>query len=214
VTARLANFLTVLGLLLFLALVSITAPKWSSLLRGTGPRSDETPAGDPKAKDAAAGHRVEKTINVKLFFQAADRTGLAIEERAVSFSPDLSQQIKSVVEELVQGPKMTAGLLPTLPPATKVLEVFVTKRGIAYVDLSKEVREGQPGGSEAELITVYSVVDSLTASFPAVKKVQILVDDHPAPTLAGHVDLTRPLGPDMTFLASTAVSPASQADQP
>jgi germination protein M len=62
---------------------------------------------------------------------------------------------------------------------------------------------GHPGGSEAELMTVYSVVNSLTASFPAVKRVQILVEDKPAQTLAGHIDLTRPLVPDMTVLAAS-----------
>ena len=204
-TTRLANLLTVLGLVLLLAIVSATALKWSSLLVRSFPSSaEEAPAPD-KPKEAEAGAHVEKTINVKLFFQAADRTGLAIEERAVSFAPDLSQQIRKVVDELIQGPRM--GLLATMPPSTKVLEVFVTRRGIAYVDLSKEVREAQPGGSEAELITVYSVVDTLTASFPAVKKVQILVDDKPAPTLAGHVDLTRPLSADMTLLASSVLTP-------
>ena len=71
----------------------------------------------------------------------------------------------------------------------------MTARGVAYVDLSKEAAAGAAGGSEAELITVYSVVNSLTANFPAVKRVQILVEDKPAATLAGHVDLTRPLPP-------------------
>ena len=38
-------------------------------------------------------------------------------------------------------------------------------------------------------------MNSLTANFPAVKRVQILVEDKPADTLAGHVDLSRPLPP-------------------
>jgi hypothetical protein len=47
------------------------------------------------------------------------------------------------------------------------------------------------------------VVNSLSTSFPAVKRVQILVEDKPAETLAGHVDLTRPLPPDLTVLAAS-----------
>lgn len=205
-TAKRANLLTALGLISLLGVVSATAPQWSRLLTRSFPPSPESNTGGERSvSDGGAQARVEKTINVKLFFQATDRPGLAIEERAVLFSPDLSQQIRSVVEELAQGSR--TGFLPTLAPGTKVREVFVTKRGIAYVDLSKEVGEAQPGGSEAELITVYSLVNSLTASFPAVKKVQILVEDRPAPTLAGHVDLTRPLSPDMTLLASSELQP-------
>jgi len=119
----------------------------------------------------------------------------------VTFSTDLSRQLRGVVEELVHGSKI--GLGPTLAPDTKVLDVFVTARGIAYVDLSQEVVAGHPGGSEAERMTIYSVVNTLSTSFPAVKRVQILVEDKPAQTLAGHIDLTRPLPPDMTVLAAS-----------
>ena len=71
--------------------------------------------------------------------------------------------------------------------------------------------QGQPGGSEAELLTVYSVVNSLTANFPAVKRVQILIEDRPAPTLAGHVDLTRPLRPGHDAAAPRAPRPTPAA---
>ena len=63
---------------------------------------------------------------MKLFFQAADRPGLVIEERAVPLAPELSRQVRAVVEELARGSRI--GLQPTLSPATRVLEVFVTAR--------------------------------------------------------------------------------------
>jgi len=65
---------------------------------------------------------------------------------------------------------------PTLPAGTRVLEVFVTARGVAYVDLSKEAATPTGRGSDDELITVYSVVNSLTSNFPAVKRVQIVIE--------------------------------------
>lgn len=213
---RRANLLTALGLLGLLVLVSATAPRWARLLTRPLPavaEEAETSSPAPSSTPATAGTRepeAVKHINVKLFFQSPDRPGLVIEERAVALSGDLGQQLRSVLEELVKG--SSAGRLSTLDPATKVLEVFVSARGIAYVDLSKEVAAGQPGGSEAELITVYSIVNSLTASFPAVKRVQVLVDDHPAPSMAGHVDLSRPLLPDMTFLAAASLAPTVPAE--
>jgi hypothetical protein len=203
VTPRRANVLTAAGLLLLLGLVAVTAPRWAHLLRREVPEPESGSTGSVSADDEPA--RVERQINVKLFFQAADRPGLSIEERPVTFSTDLAGQVRAVVDELIRGPK--SGLQPTLAPETRVLEVFVSARGVAYVDLSKEARAVATGGSEAELITVYSVVNSLTANFPALKRVQILVEDKPASTLAGHVDLTRPLPPDMTLLASSPVSP-------
>jgi hypothetical protein len=203
-----ANVLTAAGLLALLAVVTLTAPRWSRMLMGSLPGAEEeggaaSPEASPPAEEAAAA--VERQINVKLFFQSADRRGLAMEERPVAFSSDLARQVQSVVEELVKGSQ--SGLGATLPPATRVLVVFVSARGVAYVDLSKEATTSQPGGSEAELVTVYSVVNSLAANFPAIKRVQILVEDRPVATLAGHVDLTRPLRPDMTLLASAPLTP-------
>ena len=204
-TSRTANLVTAAGLVSLLAAVTLTAPRWARLLtRPVGGGDEESAEGAAEtgpAKEEEATGEVERKINVKLFFQAADRPGLVIEERPVAFSTDLSRQLRGVMEELVRGSKI--GLGPTLSPETRVLDVFVTPRGVAYVDLSKEVVAGHPGGSEAERMTVYSVVDSLTASFPGVKRVQILVEDKPAETLAGHIDLTRPLLPDMTVLAAS-----------
>src|SRR5205085_914653 len=75
---------------------------------------------------------------------------------------------------------------------------------------SKEAAQGT-SGSHDELLSVYSIVNSLTVNFPAIKRVQILVDDRPADTLAGHVDLSRPLPADMTLLVASALVPASPA---
>jgi spore germination protein GerM len=138
---------------------------------------------------------------------APERRGLAMEERPVAFSSDLPRQLHSVVEELVKGSR--GGLGATLAPETRVLHVFVSARGVAYVDLSKEATAGLPGGSEAEIMTVYSVVNSLAANFPAITRVQILIEDRPVATLGGHVDLTRPLRPDMTLLASAPLTPVA-----
>jgi spore germination protein GerM len=206
-TAAWANTLTVLGLVALLVVVALTSPRWSRSLRRPLPAQDvEGPeAAEAAGQDEADSGEAQRTINVKLFFEAGDRPGLRLEERSVPFSNELSRQIRTVVEELIRGPK--TDLLSTLQPGTKVLDVFVTARGIAYVDLSKEAGEGFVGGTDAERISVYSVVNSITANFPAVRRVQILIDDRPAPTLAGHVDLTRPLLPDLTLLAEVGSPP-------
>jgi len=71
--------------------------------------------------------------------------------------------------------------------------VFLTEQGAAFVDLSGEVTSAHPGGSQSELLTVYTIVEALTANLPAITSVQILVDGREVDTLAGHVDLKSPL---------------------
>jgi hypothetical protein len=200
-----------LGLAALLAIVVLAAPRLSRLLTRTVADDEAAPeeARPPHEEEPAAG--AERTINVKLFFQAADRPGLVMEERTVPFSSDLGAQLKAVVGELVRGSK--SGLVATLPPETRVLEVFVTPNGVAYVDLSKEASQGT-SGSHDELLSVYSIVNSLTVNFPAVKRVQILLEDRPTDTLAGHVDLSRPLTADMTLLTAATIAPAAPAGSP
>jgi len=203
-----ANALTALGLLVLLLGVVLTAPRWTRLLTRNVPGEeggDETTVVPTGAAEPEVPAGVERKITVKLFFLAPDQPALLIEDREVAYSADLARQVRTVVEELVKGPQK--GLVGTLPPETKVIDSFVTAAGIAYVDISKEAAQKHPGGSRGELLSVYSIVNSLAANFPAVKRVQILVEDRQVPTLAGHVDLTRPLSADMTFLVGSRPSP-------
>ncbi|HXY41194.1 MAG TPA: GerMN domain-containing protein [Vicinamibacteria bacterium] len=211
-TAREANLLTAVGLLGLLAAVAFTSPRWAGALRasavpieGEEPSAEPTPA--PAEPPAAVG--AGRRISVRLYFEAPDREGLLPEEREVAFSPDLAQQIRVVVGELAKG--STTGLVSTLPAGTRVLDVFVHAGGVAYVDLSGEAASGLPGGSRAETLTVYSVVDTVVGNFPSTTRVQLLVDDRKLPSLGGHLDLSRPLAADPTVLAAEAPAPPPTA---
>lgn len=186
------------GLLLFLGLAAATAPRWARLI---GPAAVEPePGPEPASAHPRPGPPVEaaKRINVKLYFPHTETPALAPEDREVAYSGDLSRQIRTVVEALIAG--STAGHQPALPAETRVLAVFVTARGTAYVDLSGEARAGV-AGSTAERLAVYALVNSIAANLPAIRSVQLLVDDRALETLAGHLDLSRPLWPDMTLVA-------------
>ncbi len=57
-----------------------------------------------------------------------------------------------------------------------------------------------PGGSLDELLTIYTIVNALTMNLPAVTSVQVLVDGKEVDTLAGHVDLRRPLTKNVSWV--------------
>ncbi|HEY5908870.1 MAG TPA: GerMN domain-containing protein [Vicinamibacteria bacterium] len=207
-TRREANLLTALVLFLLALGLALSAPRWARFLREPVASLEDdilggvsrNPAGDEAEQEG------RRTISVKLYFPEAEGAGLLGEEREVPFSNDVSQQIRSVVDELLKGPN--TALLPAFASGTKALEVFVNARGVAYVDLSSEARSLPGPGSQGELLSVYALVNSVVVNFPVVKRVQLLVDDKPVETLGGHVDLSRPLLPDMTFLARPKASPS------
>jgi spore germination protein GerM len=80
-----------------------------------------------------------------------------------------------------------------MPKGTTRRALVLTPRGEAYVDLSREVVTSHTGGSTNELLTIYTIVHALTANLPAISAVQILVEGREVETLAGHVNLQRPL---------------------
>ncbi len=100
----------------------------------------------------------------------------------------------------VRSNRVVGPLVSTVPPGTRLRAVFVTERGEAYVDLSREVSSAHPGGSLEELLTIYTIVDALTTNLPAVTAVQLLVDGKEADTLAGHVDTRRPFAKNLAWV--------------
>ncbi|HHV79821.1 MAG TPA: GerMN domain-containing protein [Firmicutes bacterium] len=81
-------------------------------------------------------------------------------------------------------------------PADTTVRSVSVKDGIATVDLSKTATTGM--GSGVEALAVESLVRTMT-SFQGINKVRILVEGKSVETLAGHVDVSRPLSPPPTI---------------
>jgi spore germination protein GerM len=150
-------------------------------------------AGAPAAP-STAGRR----IKAHLFYIDADGTRLSSVERDVAFGEGTVEQARQIIEAQI-GP-VAEPLVSAVPPGTRLRTLFVTDRGEAFVDFSRELLTGHSGGSTNELLTVYTVVDALTANLPAVTAVQLLVDGKQVETLAGHVDLRRPLAKNLAWV--------------
>src|SRR5262245_11557841 len=95
---------------------------------------------------------------------------------------------------------VAAPLVSAVPPGTALRALYLNAKGEAYVDLSREVAAAHTGGSLDELLTIYTIVNALTSNLPAVTSVQVLVDGKEVDTLAGHVDLRRPLGKNLALV--------------
>jgi spore germination protein GerM len=102
-----------------------------------------------------------------------------------------ADRAKTSLQALIAGPK--SGALRTLSADVNVRDLFIDDRGTAYVDFSEALSRGHPGGTWSEMLTLRSILQTLTANVPEVKQVQILIEGHTVDTLAGHVDVRRPL---------------------
>ncbi len=145
--------------------------------------------------DAPAVPRIKAT----LFFGSEDGRHLVPVEREIPLAEGVVAQARALVEaQLAATPPEP--LASTIPPETTLRGLYVSDKNEAFVDLDPAVRARHPGGSMNELFTVYTIVHVITANLPDVQRVQLLIDGSEVDTLAGHVDLRRPLRKNESLL--------------
>jgi hypothetical protein len=174
------------------------------LLRApAGPAPDpaaDTPAvAPPAAAEPAAGPRIKAT----LFFGAEDGHRLVGVEHDVPLAEGTVAQARALVAELLSAPPPSP-LVRTIPEGTTLRGVYVSDQQEIFVDLDATVRAKHAGGSMQELLTVYSIVNTILVNLSNASGVQILIDGREADTLAGHVDLRRPLRKNEALIVSPA----------
>jgi germination protein M len=132
----------------------------------------------------------EKKV-VTLFFSEEEGEFLVGEKREISKKDRVEEEAKQTIAELIAGSH--GGFIPTLPPRAKLLTLQIDPHGLARVNFDKTLSREHPGGSSAEMLTVYSIVNSLTLNFPQIKRVQILIDGKVVESIAGHISLKQPV---------------------
>ena len=171
---------------ILLGAVSLFLPRWLA----------ET--GEPSATAEPPAPPATPMIKARLFYVADDGLRLVGVEREVPFGEGTLMQARRIVEAQLERP--AAPLLSAIPQGTRLRAIYIDGQGEAFVDLSAEVSSAHTGGALDEILTVYSIVNAVTTNLPAVKAVQILVDGHEVDTLAGHVDLRRPLSAGTSWI--------------
>jgi spore germination protein GerM len=169
-------------------LVLIAGALWWLLgLPGTGRTSVET---DERGGNIPTGEELS------IWFASRQEDALVLERRPVAPSQTPFDRVRASLQELIAGPKGNA--LRTVSAEVKIREVFIDDQGTAYVDFSEALSRTHPGGPWAEMLTLRSIMQTLVANVPELKRVQILIEGREVETLAGHMDIRRPL--DATWI--------------
>jgi spore germination protein GerM len=131
---------------------------------------------------------------VLLYFSDSEGEYLIGEKREILKKDNIKEEAKEVMTELINGPR--GKLIRTLPPGTKLLGLELNENGIAKVNVNRSFLKDHPGGSSAEMMTVYSMTNTLALNFPQIKRVQILIDGKTVETIAGHLSIKKPVLPN------------------
>ncbi len=185
------------------AVVSVAAAASAALLVGFNGCNSEpestTGTSTTTTREATATSRSQEETEVvraapgkllvTLYFSDANAEKLVREQREIPKTPAIAA---AIIRELIKGPT-NEGLYPTLPRHLQLLGVKM-KGNQAVVNLSK-VRQSGYGGTAAEMMMVYSIVNSLT-ELPNVKSVSFLVDGKKRDVLVDAFDITEPVQRD------------------
>lgn len=151
---------------------------------GTAPAANKDSGGSKKVSadqgsaDASQEKEISTDLKVSLYFPDDQAAKLVKEERTIQIkkaSGDITteEMAKAAIQELVKGPK-GSGLFSCIPTATRVLSV-TKKDDTLIVDLSKEFKDNNPGGSTGSTMSIAPIVLALT-DLEGIRQVSFRID--------------------------------------
>ena len=151
-------------------------------------------------KHTAAKKRDKQEVT--LFFSDANERFLIPEKRFIPREKGPEEQAQEMVKALLSGSK--TGLVNTFPENAELQGVKLEGGDTLLVNFSESLTVNHPGGSTAEMATVYSLTNTLTVNMPAIKKVKILIGGKERESLKGHIGLKNPFTINRELIAPPA----------
>lgn len=150
----------------------------------------ENPHADEEARrevmTAPIATPTDVTVQAKIFWQSAPDQ-LAATSIALPLSADPVKRSKQVLDALIAKPSPQQR---TLPADATLLGFYALPDGTAIADFSDTLTTEIPSGIASEQTAIDSIIDTLKANVPSLRRLKILVHGQEVDTLAGHIDLT------------------------
>jgi len=181
---------------------------------------------------------------VSIYFASAEDDLFHAEAREIPTSSDEVAFLRAIASAVLAGPR-APGLLPAFPDGWTLRGAYRLRDGLAVLDLAPPgtvvppptPAVGPPAppetpaapsdaprwetGSHEEEEAAQALLITVAKNVPDISKVVIVIAGEPAETLAGHLDLTHPLAPDLSRVSPepalevpTPVPPPSAVETP
>ena len=157
-------FLTIMAILI-IGIVGVTIYLLTN-------KNNDVSQNEIQPQEEVGNDTMRQTI-ATLYYQNKETKELMPEGRMIDSKTLLTDPYATLITLLIEGPK-NEKLQTVIPEGTRVLKAEL-KGDIVYLDLSKEFIENHKGGQEAENMTVYAIVNTLT-QLNEVSSVKILIN--------------------------------------
>lgn len=175
----------------------------------------------PRTTEEQARHAVlappistptDKPVTAKIFWAAGPDSVTAV-DYSLPLSDDPGERSRQLLLALIAD--APSDEQRTLPIDTALSSFYVLPDGTAIADFSDALASDMPSGILSEQMAVNSIVRTLQANVPSLRRLKILIHGQEVDTLAGNVDLTGffDLNPTATISAAAgpSVTPAAPA---
>jgi hypothetical protein len=125
---------------------------------------------------------------VKLAVAYDDDGVIATRESEIPLPSDENGRAREVVRALLATYTQKPSPHP-VADGSDVRAVYMVADGLCVLDMNTQFADGHRSGILLEQMTVATVVETLSANMPSVRKVKFLIDGKDRETLAGHADL-------------------------
>ncbi len=123
-------------------------------------------------------------------YVASDAAGTLHQEQVqIALPQEKSERAREILRALVARYEQKDSPHP-LPGGADVKDVYVLNDNAAVIDVNSLFAEAHRSGILVEELTITSMVQTLSANLPGIRRVKFLVDGRDRETLAGHADLT------------------------
>lgn len=175
--------------------------------------NDEVSPASSIALNEADAQQIADKMPISLYFANEEGTKLKLEKRYIPMSDmkkPTNELASLIIKELINGPAKGSGLKATIPAEAKLRSNVKVDGGVATVDFSKEFKEKHPGGKNAEQLTIYSIVNSLT-ELKDISEVKFKIDGKSTKEFKGGFKFDNPF-PRSAALISKEVAPSGSLD--
>lgn len=126
--------------------------------------------------------------------------GRYLSAEAMELPRDLSayERLSRIMERLLGGPT-SRYFEPILPDGANLRGMYLLNDKLV-IDFSKEISTNLHDGIVAEMLALYSIVNSVVLNIPEIRQVQFLIEGEERSTLGGEVDISAPLGANLNLI--------------
>jgi len=127
---------------------------------------------------------------VLLYFADANERFLVAEKRYVPKEENTEGQAREIVKALLDGSKTK--LVNTFPEKVSLESIRIDDKSTAHVSFDNKLIQLHPGSCASEMITIYSLTNTLIRNVNGIKRVKLLVDGKEVDSIKGHINTRQP----------------------